>query len=77
MEDKQVRNQMVVLDNFQLLVAYVFLDFIGGEVDPLRVLVEALAPVCRAMDDAPELLAIYVFQQKAGADDFLDFAVVS
>lgn len=35
-EDQQVGDQVVVLDDFQLLVPDVFLDQVGGEVEPRR-----------------------------------------
>jgi len=68
-EDQQVGDQVIVLDDFQLLIPYVFLNTVSGEVDPLGELVKAFAPIRRAVDYAPQFFAIYVFQKEAGTDD--------
>jgi len=69
MEDQQVGNQMVVFNDFQLLIPNIFLYLVSSKVNPLSVFVETFTSVCRAVDDTTQFLVIHVFQQEAGTDD--------
>ena len=48
-EDHKIGDQVIVLDNLQLVVANIFGDGIGPEINPLGKLVEAFALILRSL----------------------------
>ena len=68
-ENHQVGNQMIVLDDFQLILAHIFLNGVRSEIGPLRKVVETFALVLRCLDDLAQLIIADIFQQEYGADD--------
>ncbi len=52
MENDQVCDQVIVFDDLQLVIANVFGDRIGSEINPLGELIEAFALVLRCLNDA-------------------------
>ncbi len=60
-EDHKIGNQVIVLDNLQLVVANIFGDGIGPEIDPLGKLVEAFALVLRSLNDPAQVFIADVF----------------
>jgi hypothetical protein len=60
-EDHKIGDQMIVLDNLQLVVADIFGDGIGPEINPLSKLVEAFALVLRSLNDATQVFIANVF----------------
>lgn len=51
MEDHKVGDQVIVFDNFQLIIANIFSDGIVPKIDPLGELVEAFALILCCLND--------------------------
>ena len=51
-ENYKISDQVIVLNNFQLVVAYIFGDGIGPKINPLGELVKAFALILRSLNDA-------------------------
>ena len=60
-EDHKNGDQVIVLDNLQLIVANIFGDGIGPEIDSLGELVEAFALILRSLNDTSQVFIADVF----------------
>jgi len=60
-EDHKIGDQVIVLDNLQLIVADIFSNGIGPEINPLGKLVEAFALILRSLNDATQVFIADVF----------------
>ena len=60
-EDHKIGDQVIVLDNLQLIVANIFGDGIGSEINPLGELVEAFALILRSLNDASQVFIADIF----------------
>ena len=67
-KDHQVGDQVVVFDDFELIVANVLSDRVGAEIGPLGKTVEAFALVLRGLNDAAQVLIANVVEQLRGTN---------
>lgn len=70
MKGHEVRDQMVVLDDLQLIVAHVLRNDVGTEIRPLRKFVEAFSFALGHLSDTTQVfIELYPPQPKCGHQD--------
>ena len=68
-KNHQISNQVVVFDDFQLIITNIFSNVVRSKINPLCELIEAFAFILCGLNDAAQISIADIFQQKKRAND--------